>query len=993
MKKIMLLFTLLILCSVKNVFAQNQYKLKLEKQDGIYFSRKGTNFNDDSYPYYLYRFGDIYAYCIEPGKHFSTYDYVGVDNMVDLPLSNEVKDKLELIGYYGRDYPGHDNIRYSMATQALIWELTGVDKVTYWTKQYEQGEEIDVTRERNEILSLVEKHRRLPKLPTHIYADTLHEVILEDSNKALDNFEVIGGGPYESYIENNKLHIMPHDPGVFTIYLQRKKYDDLNTIIFVGDAIHDTQKLARLRFSDLSEQEITLVTEGVHIIVQKKDENNNPLRMSGIRFKVKNLSTGEYLCDFNTCEYETDPDGYFATNGVDFGEYEIEEVENQIVKGYSWNSEKKRIMITEEDVRWENDRASYYETDYKNNSVSASLEIFKEGEKEIFDNNDITYQKNNLGNVYFDLYDSNNNFITTIITDSNGYAKVDNLKVGKYYVTETTVLDNYVSNPNKIEFEIKQDNSHQTHVNYQLTVNNILKKGTLDFQKTDFATSEGIANTIIEIYDNNNKLLLTKETDKNGKVKIPNLPIGKYYILEKEANYFYQKSNEKVMFEIKENGEIVKANMTNKKIVGNVIITKFGEVLKPFNNAIKYEMKVLPNIELYLYTSDNKLIDTLKTDSNGEIKKELELGKYYVVEKTRLDNYKDNLSKYFFEIKKDGNNGIDVKLNINNYLKKGGVEFSKEEKTTLFGIPNTIMEIYNDKNELLLTKTTDKNGKIIVNNLPLGKYYFKERKANYYYQYIDTIVPFEIKNDGEIVKTELTNEKIVGNLEIFKKGENYHFINNSIIYEKVNLHHIEFDLYQDDNQFVAHIITDKNGYAKYTNLPLGKYYLVEKTSLDNYIASDDKYYFEIKKDGNNGVDVKVTIDNYLKKGGLEFTKEDLTTSEGIPNTIIEIYTEDNKLILTKETDSNGKIIVNNLPVGRYYIIEKEANSMYQITNEKVIFEIKENGDIIKAKMTNEKIVVKVPKTNTKEDIIAHTLFGICFLFGIGRYWYERKETN
>ena len=134
MKKIMIFLALMIIISVKDVLAQDQYKLTLEKQDGIYFSRRGENFKDDSYPYYLYKFGDIYAYCIEPGKHISTYTYVGEEEFVDLGFSEELKEKLELIGYYGRDYPGHENIRYSMATQALIWELTGVDTVTFWTK-------------------------------------------------------------------------------------------------------------------------------------------------------------------------------------------------------------------------------------------------------------------------------------------------------------------------------------------------------------------------------------------------------------------------------------------------------------------------------------------------------------------------------------------------------------------------------------------------------------------------------------------------------------------------------------------------------------------------------------------------------------------------------------------------------------------------------------------------------------------------------------------
>ena len=965
MKKIlMLLLVLFCFFVIPKVEAQN-YKLTKIDQDGIYFVRKGGSIPDKNGKFAIYYLGGYLAYCIDPSKSIRTEDYVTADGFVDLPYSDEVKEKIELYGYYGREYPGHDNVRYSMAAQALIWQAAGGQTVTFWTGKDGTGEIIDVTKEKNEILSLVEKHRILPDLPNNIYGDVLHEVVISDPNKALDNFEVLKHGDYDAYIENNKLHVTPKRPGVDVIHLQRKKYDYINTIVFVGKDNTDTQALGTLRFSDLSERDIYLYTDGVHIFMQKIDENGNPVKINAINFKIKNLSTGEYLCDRYDCVFETDFSGLLLTNGVDFGDYQIEELENQIIKGYSWNSEKKIISITEDKVKWNQDRLSYVEVDFTNNSVSASLELHKKGERVVF-NNDVTYQETNLGNVYFDLYDDNNKFITTIITDNSGYAKVDNLSVGKYYVIEKTKLDGYIENNNKINFEIKQTDSHQTHVNYVLTVKNTLKKGKLEFTKLDYDTKTTIPNTVMELYNADNLLLLTKTTDKDGKIIINNLPLGKYYLKEKESNYNYQKSNEIINFEIKENNEAIKREMINKKIVGNLILTKYGEVLKINNNEISYSMDKLPNIEFMLYDSNNNLIETLKTNNEGVVKKKLALGKYYLVEKTKLSSYKDNNEKYEFEIKKEGNKGIDVRLNINNYLKKGGVLFSKEELISHYGIEDTVMEIYNEKGELLLTKTTDNEGKILINNLPLGKYYLEEKEANFYFKITDEKVPFEIKNDGEIIRTFLTNEKIVGDLEIYKVGENYHFIDNDIIYEKTKLHNIAFDLYQEDGTLIDHIITNKNGYVKYNNLPLGKYYLVEITDLDNYNHDNNKYSFEIKKNGNEGVPVKLTIENYLKKGNLEFTKLDLNTNEGIENTIVEIYSSDNKLLLTKETNKDGKVIINNLPVGKYYIKEKEANYYYQKTNEKIEFEIKEK-ETVKAKMTNKKIVGDLELFKNGED--------------------------
>ena len=222
-------------------------------------------------------------------------------------------------------------------------------------------------------------------------------------------------------------------------------------------------------------------------------------------------------------------------------------------------------------------------------------------------------------------------------------------------------------------------------------------------------------------------------------------------------------------------------------------------------------------------------------------------------------------------------------------------------------------------------------------------------------------------------------------------GEKAIFVDNEVTYEEIKLNNIEFDIYTSDDKLVKTIKTDSNGYVKVDNLELGKYYLEEKTELDNY-QKKDRISFVIKQDNQYQEQIKVNLEvkNVLKKGSLEFRKEDLVTSEGIPNTIVEIYNESDNLLFTKVTDENGYVKINNLPLGKYYIIEKEANSLYKITNEKVFFEIKEDGEIVKASMTNERITIPVPKTGTKESIIAHSIFGLMFFIGIGEIFYEKK---
>ena len=102
--------------------------------------------------------------------------------------------------------------------------------------------------------------------------------------------------------------------------------------------------------------------------------------------------------------------------------------------------------------------------------------------------------------------------------------------------------------------------------------------------------------------------------------------------------------------------------------------------------------------------------------------------------------------------------------------------------------------------------------------------------------------------------------------------------------------------------------------------------------------------------------------------------------------MIEIYNENDELLFSKRTDDKGIIIIDALPLGKYYILEKEtASEDYILNTEKIHFEIKEDGEIVKAKMTNEKVIVEVPDTLTKQPYkvyiisLAIALIGVCIL--------------
>lgn len=389
-----------------------------------------------------------------------------------------------------------------------------------------------------------------------------------------------------------------------------------------------------------------------------------------------------------------------------------------------------------------------------------------------------------------------------------------------------------------------------------------------------------------------------------------------------------------------------------------------------------YKIEELTSPDGYLLNQDGVIF---RIDENSSIIEDDEYGKYIEIEFANdkiMGEVVIEKTGEAFTIENGKFTYKDVKLS--------GVEFSiyaNEDITTLDGVTHY------KKGEFIKSIETGEDGIAIFTDLYLGKYLIKETKTldNYV---IDTTEHFveltEIDNKTAIVSEtlQLKNELKKGDLEFTKTDlVNGEPIPNTTI-----------EVYTEDtNELIFTGTTDEQGMIIIKNLVAGKkYYILEKESATGYLITDEKVSFEIKE---NGEVVKAEMKNKPITGTLEFTKIDLSTGTPLPNTLIEIYNDKDELVFSGRTNEQGMIIVKDMRYGRYYILEKEAPEGYILNEERMYFEIREDGEIVKATMENEKVVVEVPNTGINDYHIIELIGGILIISGIGVVAYYVKKKR
>lgn len=297
--------------------------------------------------------------------------------------------------------------------------------------------------------------------------------------------------------------------------------------------------------------------------------------------------------------------------------------------------------------------------------------------------------------------------------------------------------------------------------------------------------------------------------------------------------------------------------------------------------------------------------------------------------------------------------------------------------------------IYKDKGKTSSLITND-DGKIVVENVPEGKYYFKEKTPHPGYDKANIGNKSEEVSPGGTVTVKNKMTPILRKVNAKKKDEYlkeavfkvFTEDNKALKFKKTGIY------YEQDSNGKEEIETDSNGAIYISDLKPGKYFLEEVKAPEGYILSKNRIEFKIKdfryvnKDGK--LDVMI-VENEPKTppnpktptGGYNFVKIDSTKNENrlggakfilmkkVGSNFEKFLVNGKEVKLTSK--DNGEFAIDGLEYGEYALKEVEAPKNHTITNELTPFTVDAASSSLPAKkIVNEPYTPRtiVSKTNT-----------------------------
>lgn len=662
-------------------------------------------------------------------------------------------------------------------------------------------------------------------------------------------------------------------------------------------------------------------------IVKQDDETKQPVLLANTEFKVYDLDAKKYVEQVTTYpntvvhkSYFTDENGYLILpESLKCGNYRIKEV--SAPDGYTQNTQYVEIKV-DKNTAYQMDSVSgdaIITVTYENHPVKGKLVIHKSGETLKSFKKDFVYEETSLEGAEFEIYAAEDIFtpdhqvdeqgnrhviyakdtlVKTVTTNKNGEAVIKDLPLGKYRVKETKAPSGFALNPDSQEASFIYKDQNTPEIEEKLEFSNERQKVELSVEKQDAETGKALKGATFGLYN--------KEAISSG---------------------------DKV---------VVKADTLLQEITSN---------------------------------EKGKAAFTL----------DLPLGRYYVKELQAPAGYVSSDEILEFDATYQGQHVKTIKLKSVKKNRPTTVEVTKADITTGTELDGASMSVLDKDGNVIDSWTSVKDSPHVIKRLQVGKtYILREELAPYGYLRA-TDVEFTISDTAEVQKVKMEDEVPVARLLVNKKGEfldSVSLLDNAkgmiehlFNYVTGNLTDVTFNVYAAEairaadgvsadyyaaDELVGSITTDGNGIAQMDNLPLGRYYIVEKETSHGYVLDNEPRYVDLTYRDQDTPLVTYSADwqNARQRVQVEVLKKEKDSDKVLSGAIFGLYAADDivsskgKVLLAKDTlielkttDEDGKIqFVADLPVdSRYYIKELAAPDGYVTDQEPQEFTFEYQG--------------------------------------------------
>ena len=570
--------------------------------------------------------------------------------------------------------------------------------------------------------------------------------------------------------------------------------------------------------------------------------------------------------------------------------------------------------------------------------------------------------------------------VPELITDAKGYAISPELPYGLYVVDESTVPENlkkvdpflvsvHEDSREPMQWRIFDDRPFEFFLKIikkdAQTGNTVLKAGAA--YKIYDCEKEAYVEQVIQ-YPKKEKLSVFK-TNEEGYLVTPKALKASTYRIEETAapDAFVRQGHEMSLYA--------------EEMLPALVLSSHGEYKENPKAAITITVS---SDTAHQIDPDTGAVIAAVEQPNDEQVGSLTLTKTgEQLEAVEGDSFADKAKKVFANLvhTMTGKN-TDTGIFRNFIYEESGVEgavFELHAKETIYSPDGAKDEAGNRivryrKDALVAALTTDKAGKAVLHNLPLGSYYLKETAAGEHFVLNTEQKAFTLtaEDDTQAVVYEgvsYKNERQKISVSIEKQDAVSKEALGGVVFGLYTAEDIlsqQGEILVEQDTLLEKKATDENGKLTFdSDLYHGKYYVKEELQRPGYLPNEEEIWvFAVAYEDQN-VDT-VTLSKVIENQPTEshFTKVDATTKEELSGAKLQITDPDGNVIeewiSTKEPH-----IVYALPAGNYTLHEELAPYKEgYVSAAEVAFEIKEDGSITEVEMEDEYSRTEISKTDS-----------------------------